>query len=133
MRISCSVASFLLLACSAEPEPKRWESVDLAALRQAMDEPTATVEEARVNATLASLGVNLYFLWQGVEVLGWLYDAAAGTMYEPEAYEVPFDLDGTQAAITRDEQRIALHGQFFEGHIRRDRSDSEGPWAGPRL
>ena len=35
------------------------------------------------------------------------------------------DLDGAHAAVTRGEQRVALRGHLFEGHVCRGRSDSE--------
>ena len=35
------------------------------------------------------------------------------------------DFDGPHATQTRREQRIALRGHFFEGHVRRVRSDPE--------
>jgi len=100
MRNTCSLSLLLAsLACSAEPQPLTWESVDIAAVRRDLETPTAIIDDARLNATLASLGVNLYFLWQGIQVIEWFYDAASESDYEPQMIDVPFNLTGTQVYL----------------------------------
>jgi hypothetical protein len=60
----------------------------------------------------------------------WEDDEALGTWFVGHTPAV--DLDCAHAAVTRSQQRIALRGHLFEGHVRRVRSDSEALRPGPR-
>jgi hypothetical protein len=49
MRCSCCLLA-LALGCTPELEPIHWEAIDVAALRQAIAQPTGTVDEANAQA-----------------------------------------------------------------------------------